>query len=609
RHLWPDNRERSPVAAFRGEFAMKRHALLLITFLSSLLSVQGQQATYGGQNITGRMQLVRTVNVSALGQFGSRKAEATFASFDVATPEFKPPKQLLRAPQQSSFGAKSESSLREASSIETAASSSLDIQFPAIAGGFLGLTHLDQRLANNGNQYSVEPPNTSIAVANGFVLEGVNNAIQIYSVAGVPQLPKVLSSNELFGVPPAIDRSTGINGPFPTDMRVFHDQTINRWIVLQRAQDYDIFGFPMNSSRLYMAVSQSSDPMGGYGIYEMDTTDLSHPGCPCLSDFPQIGADQYGFYISVNQYTTISERFVNAAILALSKIDLAAGVPLPKLYEFKLPFTTGFEFALQPAVTPPGASYFLANGGLEYFVSTQARSAVNNSVALWAMYNTSSLNTANPSLTLVQTTLPTLAYFLPDVATQKPGPIPYGSSLGQSLSFIDGADCRVLALSYAGGRLFATFGSQVTDSGGRSLVGGVYLILAPSFRAGALNALIVRQGYLSVERNHLLRPAIAVNPQGNGAISVTLVGPDHFPSAALVPISISSSSATLQLVAAGAAPQDGFTGYNGFPARWGDYSAAFAAADGSVWLGMQFIPAAPRTEAANWGTYITRYAP
>ena len=26
----------------------------------------------------------------------------------------------------------------------------------------------------------------------------------------------------------------------------------------------------------------------------MDTTDALHPGCPCVPDYPQIGADQYG---------------------------------------------------------------------------------------------------------------------------------------------------------------------------------------------------------------------------------------------------------------------------------------------------------------------------
>src|SRR5262249_38972609 len=157
-----------------------------------------------------------------------------------------------------------------------------------------------------------------------------------------------------------INRSTGANGVFPTDMRVFYDQTISRWFILQRAQDFDIVGNPLNSSRLYIAVSQTADPTANYNIYTMDTTDLQNPGCPCLADYPQIGADQYGFYISSNEFNTFTQSFVNAQILALSKSSLASGATTPTASRFVLPFTTGYEFAIQPASTPPGASYFLA---------------------------------------------------------------------------------------------------------------------------------------------------------------------------------------------------------------------------------------------------------
>jgi hypothetical protein len=64
------------------------------------------------------------------------------------------------------------------------------------------------------------------------------------------------------------------------------------------------------------------------------------------------------------------------------------------------------------------------------------------------------------------------------------------------------------------------------------------------------------------------------------------------------------------LGAAGAAPEDGFTGYAFFGgngvARWGDYSAATADEDGSIWLATEFIPNSPRTQLANWGTFIGR---
>jgi hypothetical protein len=595
------------IACARSRF--RKHLGVIAGLVAVLPVVAQQQAHYTGSNITGQLQLARVVNVLSKAQTIAMRGGVTAFKAGPVLPEHKklPPAMLRPQAAMRMFGGAMMGALT-APTLQ-----SLTVGPAAGIFGFQGLSHRDQRLANNGNQFSIEPPSQSIAAANGYILEGVNNAIQIYSISGTPAVGKTLSTNELFGLPPAIDRTTGgANGPYPTDMRVFHDQTINRWFILQRAQDYNIFGEKMHSSRIYLAVSQTPDPTGNYNIYEMDTTNAANPGCPCLSDFPQIGADQYGFYISVNEFTTFSEWFLNAAIFAVSKASLAAGAALPVTYKFHIPFTNGFEFAIQPATTPPGASPFLANGGLEFFVSTNGRTSADSNMAVWAMYNTSSLNTPSPNLFLVQNVFPTLTYVFPNVATQRPGPLPYGSTLfppNGILSFIDGGDNRVLSATYSAGRLYATLASQTTDDQGRSVVGGAYVIFSPTFRSGVLAAPVLRQGFLATRNNHLLRPAIAVNSKGRGAISMTLVGPDYYPSAAFVPIDTFSTGPIVYVAAPGAFPEDGWTGYETGVARWGDYSAAVAASDGSIWMGMQLIPNALRTELANWGTYIARYVP
>jgi hypothetical protein len=68
----------------------------------------------------------------------------------------------------------------------------------------------------------------------------------------------------------------------------------------------------------------------------------------------------------------------------------------------------------------------------------------------------------------------------------------------------------------------------------------------------------------------------------------------------------------IQIAAPGAAPDDGFTGYGAFGgrvARWGDYSAAVADADGAIWMAVEYIPNSPRTVLANWGTFIGKIVP
>ena len=56
---------------------------------------------------------------------------------------------------------------------------------PELEASFDGLTSRDQRLANGGNQFSVEPPDQALCVADGSVLESVNTVIRVKNTAGV----------------------------------------------------------------------------------------------------------------------------------------------------------------------------------------------------------------------------------------------------------------------------------------------------------------------------------------------------------------------------------------------------------------------------------------
>jgi hypothetical protein len=53
-------------------------------------------------------------------------------------------------------------------------------------------------------------------------------------------------------------------------------------------------------------------------------------------------------------------------------------------------------------------------------------------------------------------------------------------------------------------------------------------------------------------------------------------------------------------------PEDGFSAYYFNRPRWGDYSAAAVALDGTIWLATEMIPGGPRKTIANWGTFIAQ---
>src|SRR5579872_4778009 len=332
---------------------------LIASVIAASIAVpaNAQQVFYSGNNVTGQLSLIGTVN------FRQQAQTLQLAALKLQGGEVLKSNPLLRAPlgPQRLFGASAAPALIQG----------LPVVSPATGFfGFNALSHLDQRNANGGNQFSIEPPNQSIAVGNGYVLEGVNDAVQVYTTSGTPSLPAVISANQVFGLAPAIDRTTNIYGVYLTDMHVFYDQYIARWFVVMRSQDNDTAGNPLNRSHLYIAVSQTSDPTASYSIYRMETTNAGHQGCPCIDDYPQIGADQYGFHIAWNEFNSASLQFLDAAILSLAKTNLAAGAAAPTAFQFLLPASTGFEMSIQPASTPPGAANFVGNGGVEYFVST-----------------------------------------------------------------------------------------------------------------------------------------------------------------------------------------------------------------------------------------------
>src|SRR5436305_7228376 len=220
--------------------------------------------------------------------------------------------------------------------------------------GFIGLTHLDQRLyAGGGNQFSTEPPDQGLAVGNNFVLEGVNCAINVYDTNGIVQLPRPVALTELFGLPPAINRTTGENGVFVGDVSCLFDPETQRWFVVAWAQLNTKAGVPLRQSRLYLAVSQTSDPTGAYATYTFNTTgagDVDQQG-PRIPDFPHFAVDRYGLFINWQEFKILPngsfDGFIGTAIIAISKdalINGNGGSPPRRVQRFALPFQTGFEF-------------------------------------------------------------------------------------------------------------------------------------------------------------------------------------------------------------------------------------------------------------------------
>jgi hypothetical protein len=495
----------------------------------------------------------------------------------------------------------------------------LEVRGAEGATGFNGLTHFEQRNADGGNQFSVEPPDQALAVSDRYVLEAVNLALRVRPITGANA--SVVSLNQFFFQESAIVRATATTparfGRFVSDPKAYYHAATGHWFVtaLSIATDSATGAF-LPQSDVRIAVSQDANPTGTWRIYSIDTTNGNgtrpkHPGCPCFGDQPLLGADANGLYITTNEFPIFVDGFNGAQVYAVSMQDLInpAGIQ-PRIKSFDgLPLAEGPAYTLQPATAPPGVAY---NSGTAYFLSAlDFLATVDDRIALWTLSHTEWLATgtgAAPALTSV--VLQSQSYGQPPDAQQKPGPLPLGSTLKEHLSLLAANDDRMQQVMFDGTNLWSGLNTVVKPPNGPTRVGIAYFVVTPA--AKGQPARIARQGYVSVNRNSVMFPAIAAKA-GQAAIGFSLAGQDYYPSAAFVTLSSATAPDAVHIVKAGAGPEDGFTGYpplgGSRTARWGDYSAAAVDVNGTFWFATEYIPDGPRTLLANWGTFIARITP
>ena len=83
-----------------------------------------------------------------------------------------PQAPVNRRKSQPSSEGEAVASAARASAAEASAAATLGVSFD-------GLNLRDQRTANGGNQFTVEPPDQGLCVGNGFILETVNDVLRV----------------------------------------------------------------------------------------------------------------------------------------------------------------------------------------------------------------------------------------------------------------------------------------------------------------------------------------------------------------------------------------------------------------------------------------------
>ena len=542
-----------------------------------------------------------------------------------------------------------------------------------VVSSFEGSNHFDSRFSGNGNQFSGEPPDQGLCVSPTHVFEIVNSVVQVYTKSGVPliegnkafpQGPSVgLTLNEFYNLPPAIVRPNGPFGPNMFDTSCLYDATTNRWFVTSANLDEDpVTGDFTGANQVWIAVSETGDPLGAWRIWSIDTTNNGLNGTPdhgcldaaCFGDYPQIGMDANGFYITTNEFEFFGDGFNGAQVYALSKADLVAGVASPTMQTFENVRTATYNdvaFTMQPVNALP-ADWSTAKGGTMYFGMSGSpfTTALANSIVLYALSNTSSLNTSTPQLSLSEAGVTTQQYATPGFAQQQNGPMPLLDCINSfacngtrqpnikaPIVLDAGNSGKVYGAWLHNGDVYLTTGTPLTGSGAawyntnngawkaiKQRTGVAWFVLHPT-QTGALSASLRGNGYVAVEGANLTYPSIVVGPTGAGAIGATLTGPSFFPSAAVARFKPGQAPTSVQITGAGVGPNDGFTATSegGYDPRWGDYGAATVTQDGTMWFASEWTASSctdaefavdntcgfRRTFFANWSTHITGVNP
>jgi hypothetical protein len=537
--------------------------------------------------------------------------------------------------------------------------------------GFEGLNLYQQRYARGGNQFTVEPPDQALCVGNGYVVEAVNDVLNVYNSSGESVLPDNTATNVVSGFPrnvnhavdlnsfygyaPAINRTTGVRAQSLTDPTCLYDAATQRFFMVVLTLETLPNGAFTHVNHLDIAVSQTSNPTGSWTIYKTDVTNDGtnaggvNPG-PYLGDYPHIGADANGFYITTNAYPWNSNGFAGAQIYAYSKAQLAAGaanvtmVHLNTSGTVNAPSEAGATqpgFTVWPASSPGTGSFNTSAGGTEFFLSSNAADEathpitgtggnyVSTQLVVWTLSNTSSLDSATPALSLSNKIVPVGTYAIPPRQKQ-PGSgtlatpaTPQGYCINDTttstiagvgcwrlvfggepahnevISRPDSNDTRMQQVMYANGKVWGALDTAINPDGGPQRAGIAWYVVNP------VASRVVSQGYLGATGYDFTYPAIGVTPSGRGVMAFTATGDTLNPSAGYAPIDAITGVGAWNVAPGGqgAAQDDGFTSYKsqvGNPprTRWGDYGAA--AVDGnSVWIASEYI--AHACDYTAWG--------
>ncbi len=422
------------------------------------------------------------------------------------------------------------------------------------------------------------PPDPHLAAGPTELVAAVNTSFAFFNKTGTNLFQTTMQtwfSNVLPG---------GGAGFVTFDPRVIYDTHLRRFILMAAA---------VNSSSLqaFWALSFSPISSATSGSWCNLATDATLNGTTPTSnfnDYPRIGFDTRGVYLTANMFNFSTGFFQYVKTRVLNKTELKAilnagcsgSYNYYDFFDLRNPSDNSLAFTVNPV-----ASY--GDPAVEYLVNS--RSGTGSTITLWRLAGANLIPASPPTLTRVE--IPVTSYTLPPDATQ-PGGAPA----------IDTGDARLFGAVLGAAGVW-TAQTISCDFGGGPLESCIRVyVLDPDLEVQEwVNT-------LGAQDLFYFYPDIAPDPFGNPVVAFSRSGASVFAEARftrkrVAKANLNPDTALLQAGAATYQQIDSF-GRN----RWGDYFAAAVDPDDprTLWFVAEYVAA-----MNVWGTRIgaTRFAP
>jgi hypothetical protein len=412
---------------------------------------------------------------------------------------------------------------------------------PSVSSGFESL--------NFGDDPSGTPPDPEVAVGPNHVIAVVNTSLEIYDKAGNTLVGPMTFGSFFSGV-------SGCSGLF--DPNVLYDEKEDRFFT----------GIDSGGSGYCFAVTQTNDPTGMWNGYRFSTGSF-------FFDFPHAGIGEEAVFMGANIF---NGGFVESRVWAIDKQAAYAGMTLPTPVVHVIGGDTpqpmqaqGFNQGTWPAAGP---HYILTDAAFD-----------GSTYGVWSWDDPFGADT----LTMIGSTDL-------DTFTGVTAGFPLNFPQAGGANTMQGNDWRVQDAEYRNGSVWMAH-TLACNPGGGTVNCVRWAEIDPT------TATVLQAGVFSSDGDFRQFPNLAVNDAEDMVLGYTKSSTSIFPGVYVTgrlgsdPLNTVGSEVELK------AGEVTYSGFDGSPHRWGDYSEAAADPDGQrLWYIGEYSE--DTGLSTTWGNYV-----